>query len=49
MRAFRTAGMLTMLVVATVAAACGQVKSPTRPSEAALPALSLVQRPEPLP
>ena len=42
MRTFRTAGMLTMLVVVTAAAACGQMKSPTRPSEAALPALSLV-------
>jgi hypothetical protein len=42
MRTFRIAGMLTMLVVATVAAACDQVKSPTRPSEAARPAQSLV-------
>jgi hypothetical protein len=31
-----------MLVVATVTAACDQMKSPTRPSAAALPALSLV-------
>src|SRR5687767_11797127 len=42
MRTFRTARMLTVLVVATVAAACGQAKSPTAPSEAALPAPSLV-------
>ena len=42
MTTLRTAGMLTMLVVATVATACDQVRSPTRPSEAALPALSLV-------
>jgi hypothetical protein len=42
MRTFRTAGMLMMLIVATVAAACDQMKSPTRPSEAALPAPSLV-------
>ena len=42
MTTFRVAGMLTMLVVATVAAACDQVKSPTSPSVAARPALSLV-------
>jgi hypothetical protein len=42
MRTFRTAGMVTMLIAATVAAACDQMKSPTRPSEAALSAPSLV-------
>jgi hypothetical protein len=42
MTTFRPVEMLTMLVVATVAAACGEMKSPTRPSEAALPAPSLV-------
>ena len=39
MRTCRTADMLTMLLVATVASACGQVKSPTAPSD---PAPSLV-------
>jgi hypothetical protein len=34
--------MLAMLIIATLAAACAQVQSPTRPSEAALPAASLV-------
>jgi hypothetical protein len=42
MTTFRTAGMLMMLIVATVAAACDQMQSPTTPSEAALQAPSLV-------
>ena len=42
MRTFRTPGMLTMLFLATVAAACDEMKSPTGPSETALPAPLLV-------
>jgi hypothetical protein len=42
MRTFRTAGMLTILAAAGLAAACSEMTSPTRPGEAALPAPSLV-------
>jgi hypothetical protein len=42
MRTLRTARMVAILVVATAAAACDQVQSPTRPSEAAVTAPSLV-------
>jgi hypothetical protein len=42
MTTFRTTGMFMMLFVVTMAAACDQMKSSTRPSEAALPAPSLV-------
>lgn len=42
MRTFRTAGMLTILAAAGLAAACSEMASPTRPGEAALLAPSLV-------
>jgi hypothetical protein len=36
MRTWKAAGIMTILAVACVAAACGEMKSPTRPSGAAL-------------
>ena len=42
MRTFRTAGMLTILAAAGLAAACSEMASPTRPGEAVLSAPSLV-------